>query len=472
MIIAYKYEFYPKPHHIDIINKTLNINRFVWNWALKIKIKETESYRECKANGCLDKHKKISIYEISKKLTELKKENLWMYECSAQATISALNNLDKAFKRYFDILKGKIVLPNNGKPPKKTLVFTEITANTIEEATEILYKRYNKPIILKTEENKDTHTFTFKIKVIFPKGFPRFKKKENLRSFSNQQNIDKTNNRIDWEKSTFTISKLSNVPIKLHRKFDGPIGTVTITKTLTNRYFVSFSVDNKIENPIKPEIKEENSIGIDLGIRTYITRSDNVKVYKPKHFKKGDDRLIVLQNRAAKLRDRNPNYKDSKKYQKLQMDMNKIYEHITWSRNYFLHNNSYKLMTDEKLNTVIAEDLNVKSMISKKLKKGEFRKSKSNLNRNIADASFSKFLTYLDYKSDKFGKNFLQIPRYTTSSKPCSVCGFVNENLGKEEFWTCPNCKTSHNRDENAAKIIKKIGLECARTQVHASEGK
>jgi putative transposase len=81
------------------------------------------------------------------------------------------------------------------------------------------------------------------------------------------------------------------------------------------------------------------------------------------------------------------------------------------------------------------------------------------LARHIQDCSWYQFQTFLKYKCDWYGKNFIQIGRFEPSSKLCT-CGNVNHELKlKDRTWTCSVCKTKHDRDILASNNIKQIGL-------------
>jgi putative transposase len=71
-----------------------------------------------------------------------------------------------------------------------------------------------------------------------------------------------------------------------------------------------------------------------------------------------------------------------------------------------------------------------------------------------------RFITKLEYKAEWFGKILLRIGRFESSSKLCNVCGYHNSELKlKDREWICPDCKTPHDRDINAAINIKKFSL-------------
>ena len=78
----------------------------------------------------------------------------------------------------------------------------------------------------------------------------------------------------------------------------------------------------------------------------------------------------------------------------------------------------------------------------------------------IADASWSELTRQLEYKADWNDRKLVKIDRWFPSSKTCSVCNFINQNLTlKDREWTCPSCETTLNRDLNAAKNILKQGF-------------
>ena len=98
---------------------------------------------------------------------------------------------------------------------------------------------------------------------------------------------------------------------------------------------------------------------------------------------------------------------------------------------------------------MIVEDLNVKGMLKN-----------SKLAKHIADASWGKFVQYLEYKAKLYGRELIKVDRFFPSSKLCSICEYKNENLKlSDREWTCPVCGTRHNRDINVAINLLKEGL-------------
>jgi len=110
-----------------------------------------------------------------------------------------------------------------------------------------------------------------------------------------------------------------------------------------------------------------------------------------------------------------------------------------------------KAIIDEN-QVVVVEDINVKGLL------------KTRLAKSIADSGWSKFLTYLKYKAEWYGRTFIQVDRFFPSSKICHRCGYKNDDSAlHERTWCCPACGETHDRDGNAS-----INLYLVRLGRHA----
>ena len=269
------------------------------------------------------------------------------------------------------------------------------------------------------------------------KGFPKFKNKHHPRkSFSVPQKV-----KVDWDNKRISIPKIKNIKFALDRKPEGAIKSAVVSKTPTNKYFISVLVDTGIKPPKKHQIKEETSIGVDLGIKDFLTTSDGEKVDNPKHLKKHLFKLKKLQRRASKKK------KGSQNRRKANLRVAKLHERIHNSRTDFLHKTSSRLISENQ--TICLEDLNVKGMMKNHC-----------LAQSIQDCSWSKFNEFLEYKAKWSGVNIVRIGRFEPSSKMCSKCGWINKDLKlSDREWKCFECSNIHDRDINAAKNILDFGL-------------
>lgn len=277
-------------------------------------------------------------------------------------------------------------------------------------------------------------------------GFPKFKNKNSKQAIHFPQNTE-----VDFEKSKIRLPKLKWVECVFHRKFNGKIKTVTVTKTTTGKYFVSVLVENQNETPSKKQIISETTVGIDLGIKTLVSLSDGGEFINPKWLTSSYS-LLRKEQRSLSRKLKGSN---SREIQRLVVA--KCHEKIANRRRDYLQ----KISTDliNRFDTICIEDLNVSGMMKNK-----------KLSRAIGDAGWSSFISMLEYKAKWVGKNIIVIGRFAPSSKICSNCGAVNKELElRHRNWDCKKCLVTHSRDMNAAINIKNFGLRYKLVQ--ANEG-
>ena len=230
----------------------------------------------------------------------------------------------------------------------------------------------------------------------------------------------------------------SGIKTIFHREFEGKIKTTTIRQKSSGKYYVSILVETtESEKKLKkPNIKK--AIGIDLGIKDFIITSDGIKVSNPKHLNKSLKRLKRLQRWQSRK------IKGSNGRNKSRIILAKQHEKVTNQRLDFLHKTSHELVCENQATSFCIEDLNVSGMLKN-----------HNLAQLISDVGWSKFVSFLEYKSRWNGKNVIRIGRFEASSKTCSDCGSVNKTLTlADREWVCANCGTTHDRDINAANNI------------------
>ncbi|MGD1703362.1 RNA-guided endonuclease InsQ/TnpB family protein [Dapis sp. BLCC M229] len=232
------------------------------------------------------------------------------------------------------------------------------------------------------------------------------------------------------------LAKIGKLKIVWSRELPAAPSSVTVIKDSANRYFLSFVVE------IQPEIlpQTDNSVGIDLGIKTFATLSDGTKIDAPKPLKK---RIRKYQKLSKSLSKKT---RGSKRYEKARLGVGKFQAKLKDTRTDFLHKLSTKIIRENQ--TVVLEDLNVSGMIKNR-----------KLSRAISDLGWRKFRTFLEGKAEKYGRDFRVINRWEPTSQTCSSCGFKGGKLDlKVREWECLNCGVKHDRDENAAINILVAG--------------
>ena len=274
-------------------------------------------------------------------------------------------------------------------------------------------------------------------------GFPKFKsKKKSKLSYSTfVREIQEKFLRIDKlglvkYKTDFQLPfgrdfKLTDPVISYHRA--------------TNKYFISFGIEVENQN----HILNDYSVGIDLGIKelAVIAYDGNSKFYhninKSKKMKNLERRLKTLQRSISRKYEANKQGKKfikTKNIEKAEHELRKLYNRIANIRDNYIHQTTAEII---KLypKRIVMEDLNVAGMMKNK-----------HLSKSIQQQNFNKFITYMKYKCEFNGIEFLQVDRFYPSSKTCSCCGAINKHLKlKDRIFICPDCGSKIDRDLNAA---------------------
>ncbi|MDJ0900806.1 MAG: RNA-guided endonuclease TnpB family protein [Xenococcus sp. MO_188.B8] len=261
--------------------------------------------------------------------------------------------------------------------------------------------------------------------------YPRFKKK------SNKQSATYAASAFKWQDCKLTLAKMSQpLKIKWSRKFNGQPTTVTISKDPSGRYFVSFLVEEELEQWEKTDEK----IGIDLGIKDVVVTSKGFGSGNPKYLRKYEARLKTLQRRLAKKQ------KGSNNRYKAKLKVAKLHAKIADCRRDFLHKLSTKLVRENQ--SIFTETLAVKNMMAN-----------HKLAKAIADCGWGEFLRQLQYKCEWHDRTLGAIDRWFPSSKRCYQCGHVLDRLSLDiREWQCPSCQKVNLRDYNAALNILAVG--------------
>lgn len=372
---AYKYRFYPNAEQADTLGQTFGCTRFVYNKFLAY---STEQY---------DLGNKTSYSDWSKELTKLKTHTgfEWLKEVPSVPLQQALRNLDKAYKTFFkNVSTGNRVGTGKGKGS----VF----------------------------------------------GYPVLKSK------CKKQSATYTSGAFKWdeENQNLYLAKMKQ-PLKIRwsRKFEGKPSSVYVTKTPTDKYYVSILV----KEAIQPKKAVNKTVGVDIGIKTLGVCSDGVEFENPKATYKYAKKLAKAQRKLSKKK------KGSNNFKKQKLKVAKICDKIANVRKDFTHKMTSKLINENQV--ISLETLKVKDMVKNK-----------RLAKAISDANFGEIVRQLEYKAEWYGRTISKISQWFPSSKMCNSCGSLYSGtwtLNVRE-WTC-DCGKHHDRDLNAAINIHNEGL-------------
>lgn len=262
--------------------------------------------------------------------------------------------------------------------------------------------------------------------------FPRFKSKYDRQSFKIPQFVKLENNEL-------IIPKFKGgIKINLHREINGEILFATISKSATGKYYVSITCEVQ-HNPFD---KTNSNVGIDTGIKELAILSDGTIYENIKTLKKNLKKLKYNQRQLSKKT------KGSSSRNKQKQKLAIVHEKITNIRKDYLHKVSTEIVKNHDIISV--EDLAVKNIMKN-----------HKLAQAMSDVSLGTFYSMLEYKSGWNDKQFVKIDRFFPSSKMCSNCGWINQDLTLNiREWTCTSCGEIHDRDFNASKNILKQGLK------------
>ncbi|MGB3652245.1 MAG: transposase [Rivularia sp. (in: cyanobacteria)] len=261
-------------------------------------------------------------------------------------------------------------------------------------------------------------------------GRPRFKSRNRYRTFIYPQMKDGC-----LQGNLINLPMFGKIKIILHRPIPNgfKIKTTSITKKSTG-YYLTLSLEDATVPTIKPDFNPDSITGIDVGLSTFLTTSENETVAIPQHYRKAQKRLKVIQKRVSRRK------KGSNRRQKAVKYLGKQHKKVADKRKDFHFKTANNLLN--KYDVVAVEDLNIKGL------------ARTRLAKSVTDAGWSSFLSILTNKAENAG--LLVIPvKASGTSQDCSNCGVKVPKKLHERWHDCPDCGCSLDRDHNAAINIK-----------------
>lgn len=296
-------------------------------------------------------------------------------------------------------------------------------------------------------------------KAEYGKHRPRFtSKSDNVQSFHNAVPI----RRMDGKRYPLS-RKLGSVRMRRRDRIRYPLESLsswTVKRENGTYYLVLlFDVD------VQPKPPVGGQVGIDLGIKDFLTLSTGEKINYPDRLRRLEENIRREQRKLSRRR------KDSNNYRKQKAVVAKAYAKLRHYREDFQHQLSHRLIEENQF--IGMETLAVRNMTRKAKKRldangepmrnGQSRKRA--MNRSILRNGWSDLVDKLSYKAQWYGRTLIQVGRFYPSSKLCHDCGHKYAGLRlSEREWTCERCGTSHDRDVNAALNIRDEALRLIQT--------
>lgn len=301
---------------------------------------------------------------------------------------------------------------------KKFEWMNEVSAAALQQK-EMDFKAFKKNYFSKTRKNKI--------------GRPSFKNRDSHQSYR------LPNQKFTLNDSTIRLEKIGKVKLVVDRAV--PVGckfmSVTVSKNVCGQFFASVLVEMCcIQKP-----KTGKTIGLDIGIKIFLTGSNGLTVENPTYFRESQADIKQAQQHLSRKK------KGSTRRKKAKLKVARLHNNIANQRRDFIQQTTTKLVNEYDF--IAIEDLNVSGMVKNR-----------KLAKSISDASFAEFYAVLSYKAAWYGKEVVKVDRWFASSKTCSCCGWKNENLTlSDRIFNCSSCGLEKDRDLNASENILKEAL-------------
>ncbi|NET69322.1 MAG: transposase [Moorea sp. SIO1G6] len=388
MRLAYQFKLRLTKSQTTEIERWLDMLRHQYNYLLADRFAWYEQNR-CAINSCPivchlpEPRDNPDYYSQKRTLPQLKKDRPWYKAIHANVLQDCVKRVDLAFKRF---LKGD----SNGRRS----------------------------------------------------GRPRFKTKERFRSltFSAFSKSPIDGNRLN-------LPKFGWVKMVYHRPI--PSGFKIKTATVTRKadgYYVTLSIqDDTVPDVIAIE-EVTNPIGIDMGLKSFLVKSDGSEVEIPQYYRKAQKRLKKIQKAVSRSK------KGSKNRKKAVKRLGQAHKKVADTRKDFHFKTAKNLLSNHDL--VAHEKLNIKGL------------AKTRMAKSVLDAGWGQFLSILSTKAVRVAwPTAINAGLITKAVNPrntsqnCSNCGQKVPKKLKDRIHSCPHCGYTADRDVNAAKNILKLAV-------------
>ncbi len=257
---------------------------------------------------------------------------------------------------------------------------------------------------------------------------PTFRGRRKYKSLTYKQ----TGWRVDENQLT-----IQGIVYHFHKSRElGAIKRIVIKRDCVDDWYVFFICE--VQEEPNERIKTGKTAGLDFGLKTFLTSDGGGKHQSPLFYKQGSGKIKRLSKKLSSKQ------KGSNNRRRARLDLARMHRKVANQR----LEHHFKLARKLALtyDAIFVEDLNMDGM-------------RRLWGRKVSDLGFSQFVSILKWMCKKLGAELVITDRFCPSSKTCSCCGYIHEELTlKDRQWICPQCGTEHDRDINAAKNIKRVG--------------
>ena len=233
------------------------------------------------------------------------------------------------------------------------------------------------------------------------------------------------------------LPKIGDVAVRWSRPLPAEPSSVTVIKDSAGRYFASFVIQAKSQEPRETE----SVLGIDLGLAHFAVLSDGRKIASPQFLRRAEKKLKLAQRRMSRKQIGSSNR------DKARVKLARAHARVADARRDFHHQLSTALIRENQ--AVAVEDLAVKGLARTKLAK------------SVCDAGWAAFVAMLEYKARLNHRVCHRINRFEPTSQVCSACGVKDGPKPLSvRIWQCRACGVWLDRDINAAiNVARAAGL-------------
>ena len=404
--IAHRIELKPNNKQKTYFRKAFGCARLAYNWGL------AEWKRK------YEKGERTTGRKLRDEFNAIRKEQFpFTYEVTKYATARAFDYLQTAFDKFF----------------KHTAAYPQFKKKRDGEGS--FYIQADKIYLSDTNKNSKSHK--------------SLSHNETLK----HQYIRMPNMHGGWVKMAehirFNYTKINNVCISQSG----------------GKFYASFSLEiteeeYKRTHPNVDLVDNNRKVGVDVGIKSALILSDGIAIDNPKPLKKNLRKIKRLSRQLSKRvhpktkEERLQGAKKSNNYMKLSVRLAHAQGRVANIRRDFLHKVTTLLTTH--YSEIAIEDLNVKGMTRN-----------HRLAQAVNDVSFGELRRQIEYKAATNGVRVLKVDRFYPSSKTCSVCGAVKDDLTlRDRTYRCDKCGAVFDRDYNASRnllgqlVNHKIGMD------------